>query len=87
MSSTVGKSLTEQAHEAVLAEVKTTSANAVVLDVNLAEAEASINTTKAKWSFTAYVKKVFKGAFTTGVRIERPLSLLSLIRKNDESES
>lgn len=84
--SSSAKTLTEQAHDAVVAEVKKTSANAVTLDVNMASAEASIDFTKAKWTFTAYVKKVFKGAFSTGARISRPLGILSLFsRKNDES--
>lgn len=79
-----GKTLEQAAHDAVVAEVKKTSANTVALDVDLKEAEITLNTTKAKWTFTAYVKKVWKGAFSTGVRVERPLSLLSLIRKTDD---
>ena len=71
------KTFQDSIHDAVVAEVKKSSANSVTLDVDLNEAEVSLNTTKAKWTFTAYVKKVWKGAFSTGLRVERPLSLLS----------
>jgi hypothetical protein len=85
MTTPLNKPLSEQANDAVLAAVKKEAPKTLRVDVNLQEAAVSINTTKAKWTLTAYAKKAWKGAFSTGLRVERPLSLLS--RPYDQSKS
>ena len=67
----------------MVAEVQKTSAASVELDVTLDGAEASINTKKKGWTITAYFKQLWKGGRSAGVRVQRPLGLLDLIRQKD----
>jgi hypothetical protein len=79
-----GKSLADAVHDAVVAEVQKTSANSVELDVTLEGTEVSLNTTKKGWGITAYFKQLWKGGRAAGVRVQRPLGLLALIRQKDD---
>ena len=84
MPSQISKTLAEQAHDAMVAEIQTESPATLAVDASQERAEITVHTTKRGWTFTAYVKKLWKGAASAGLRVERPLSLLALIRKGDE---
>lgn len=65
----------EQAHAAVVEQVKREAPARLQADITTDGVEASINVTKARWTFTAYVKKAWERAWSAGARIERPLGL------------
>lgn len=51
--------------------------DSIQVDVDLKGAEASVNTTKKGWTLTAYARRVWNGAFSGGLRVTKPLSILS----------
>jgi hypothetical protein len=53
------------------------SKDSIQVDVDLKGAEASVNTTKKGWTITAYARRLWKGAFSGGLRVTKPLSLFS----------
>lgn len=70
-------SILEAGHAATIEEVKKENPATLRADIDTRGVEASVNTTKGKWTFTAYAKKLWRGAWSYGGRVERPLGFLS----------